>query len=113
MKISFKHQAIESKNNEACMVIKHDFNDDTISCALVKISGRYPEIGRVTNLKCKEIIYVQSGNGKVVVNEKEYLLNAGDSVLIEAGEKLYWEGNMELFVACQPAFNSNQKQMVD
>ncbi|EHL32109.1 cupin domain-containing protein, partial [Legionella drancourtii] len=65
------------------------------------------------NKKCKELVYVQNGTGKVVVNNIEYLLNVGDVVLIEAGEKFYWEGNLTLSISCNPAFNIEQHQIVD
>lgn len=114
MKITFKHQTIERKNSEVCVVTEHPMDDGTIDFAIAKISGRYPVAPqRAINLTCKEIVYVHQGNGKVVVNDKEYLLNAGDLVLIEAGEKFYWEGNMDLFISCRPAFTIDQHQIVD
>jgi len=113
MKISLKQQATERKNSEVCVVTKHDIEDATLDFAIVKINGRYPDQGRVTNTQCKEIVYVHQGNGKVVVNHKEYQLNTGDAVLIEAGEKFFWEGSMNLFISCTPAFTIDQHQQVD
>jgi mannose-6-phosphate isomerase-like protein (cupin superfamily) len=84
-----------------------------IDFAIVKITGRYPNIKHAMNKKCKEIVYINDGNGKVVVEGKEYLIGAGDLVLIEAGEKFYWEGEMQLYISCRPAFTKDQHQLVD
>jgi len=48
-----------------------------------------------------------------VVNHEEHPLDTGDAVIIEAGEKYYWEGNMKLFISCRPAWNKDQHQLVD
>ncbi len=113
MKISLKHQAIEKSNSAACTVLEHQLNNDTLDMAIAKISGRYPDERRVLNQQCDELAYVFAGSGKLVINHKEHALNAGDVVLIEAGEKYYWEGQMQLFLACTPAWKKEQHQIVD
>lgn len=113
MKISLKHQAIEKKNSGVCTVTEHCINDEMLDFAIAKITGRYPNERYVSNKKCKEIVYIQEGNGKVEINGKEYLINSGDVVLIEPGEKYYWEGNLHLFISCSPAFTIDQHQIVD
>ncbi|WED44476.1 AraC family ligand binding domain-containing protein [Legionella cardiaca] len=113
MKIARKHQTIERKNSSNCIVTEYPIEDQTIDFAVVKINGRYPETRRATNLICQEIVYIQAGSGKVVVEDQEYSFNAGDVVLIEAGEKYFWEGTMELSISCRPAFQVEQHQYVD
>ncbi|MDX1902349.1 MAG: AraC family ligand binding domain-containing protein [Gammaproteobacteria bacterium] len=113
MKISLKHQGIERKNSEACIATEHHLNDKMIDFAIVKISGRYPSAQRAMNQLCKEIVYVSEGNGKVVVEGKEYLIHSGDVVLIEPGEKYYWEGDMNLFASCAPAWTKEQHLLVE
>ena len=39
------------------------------------------------------------GEGKLVLKHEEHKLTAGDVVLIEAGEKYFWEGNMKIFMS--------------
>ncbi len=82
MKISFKNQAVERKNSDVCTVTDYSIHDEVIDFALVKVTGRYPNQGHAINQKCKEIVYLHEGSGKVVINEKGYLINAGDLVLI-------------------------------
>ena len=113
MKISLKHQAIEKMNSVACSVTEHRLNDEMLDIAIAKISGRYPDARRVVNQQCSELAYVFEGEGKIVVNNEEHSLSAGDAVLIEAGEKYYWEGNMKLFLSCRPAWNKDQHRVVD
>ncbi|ASQ46063.1 cupin domain-containing protein [Legionella clemsonensis] len=113
MKIALKNQTIQRKNSEHCLVTEYPVNDKNIDFALVKINGRYPDTRRATNLTCQEIVYIKSGSGKVVVEDHEHRLNPGDVVLIEAGEKYFWEGEMELLISCRPAFQIEQHHYVD
>lgn len=113
MQISYKHQTVKRKNNEFCVVTQHSIQDETMDFVKVEITGRYPSARLATNQKCKEIIYVNEGSGKVVIENKEYNINAGDLILIEAGEKFYWEGNMSLFISCRPSWTQEQHVHVD
>lgn len=112
MKISYSSQAFERKNNSICIVTEYPPIDNDLDFALVHISGRYPDTQQAINTQCKEIVYVQRGTGHVTVNEVEYELNAGDVVLIEAGETFFWEGNMLLHIVCTPPFSIEQHIIV-
>lgn len=113
MKIIYKKQIISRNNNNFCQVTEFPLTDNEINFAIVKLSGRYPDNNRAINIKCKEMVYIHWGNGKLVINDQEYLLNSGDLVIIEAGEKFYWEGDMELHISCSPAFTMEQHQLTD
>lgn len=113
MKISYKDQTNEHKNSEMCVVRTPNIQDETIDFAIATISGRYPAEKRVTNQACKEMVYVHEGSGKIVVDGKENLLSAGDVILLEPGEKFYWEGHMSLFISCRPAWHKEQHFIVD
>jgi len=113
MKLSLKHQSFDKKSNDACVVTEYTLNDEMINVAIAKVTGRYPTTGNTLNQICKEVAYIHEGNGKVVVNNQEYRLKAGDTVLIEAGEKFHWEGNMTIFISCTPAWTKDQNRMVE
>lgn len=113
MKIIYRKQTISRNNNKYCQVMEFPLADNEINFAIIKLSGRYPDKNRAINMQCKEMVYIHSGNGKVVINDHEHVLNSGDLVLIEAGEKFYWEGNMELYISCTPAFTIEQHQLTD
>ena len=89
MKFIPKKQSIERKNSPICIVTEYDLGDKELDFAIARIAERNPDSNRVMKTICKEVVYVHSGNGKVVVNEKEYSLQAGDVVLIDSGEKFY------------------------
>ncbi len=113
MKISLKHQAIQKQSNDVCVITEHPLGDDMINFALAKVSGRYPTKGYALNHQSKELVHVHEGSGKVVVDGKEYFIQAGDVVLIEAGEKFYWDGILTLSIACTPAWTEEQNEMVE
>jgi len=108
MKVIHKSQTEKFKNSELCMATEYPLGDKDINGAVIELTGRYPEKGRVVNLRCKELTYVISGSGKVVVEGKEINLQEGDLVLVEPGERYFWDGNMTMFVFCVPAWYPDQ-----
>ena len=113
MKIIKKYQRKEFKNGEFCVAFEYPANDRDINGAIIELSGRYPQTGRAVNEKCKEMGYIISGSGKLVVEDKEYELNTGDLALINPGEKFYWQGNMEIFMPCAPAWTPEQYKIIE
>lgn len=112
MKIIHKNQTKIFKNSEACMAIEYPMGDKDINGAVIELNGRYPDKGRAVNLKCKEMAYIIKGSGRLVVENKEEKLNKGDLVLIEPGEKFFWEGKLTMFMPCTPAWNHEQYKEV-
>lgn len=108
MKKCDANQTITRKNSDHCIVSEFPIEDHEINFAIVKVSSRYPDQGRATNMLCKEIVYVQEGIGKIVVEGVEHTLSAGDVVLISPNEKFYWDGSMTLHISCTPAFTPEQ-----
>lgn len=108
MKIVYKSHAEKFKNSDACTAIEYPMGDKDINGAVIGLNGRYPSKGRVVNLKCKEMSYIVDGSGKAVIEGKEMQLNRGDLILIEPGEKYFWEGNLTMFVSCAPAWYPEQ-----
>ncbi len=112
MKTVHKNQTEKFKNSDSCIAIEYPLKDNDINGAVIELSGRYPDEGRVVNLKCKELAYIIEGSGKLVVEEKEVKLEEGDLVLIEPGEKYFWEGNLKMFIPCTPAWYPEQHKEV-
>lgn len=113
MKIIHKNQTKTFKNSEACTAIEYPMGDKDINGAVIELNGRYPAKGRVVNLKCKELAYIIKGFGKVVIEGKEINFNEGDLILIEAGEKYFWEGDATMFMPCTPAWYPEQHKEVE
>ena len=113
MKITRKEETKKFKNSEVCTATEYPMGDKDINGAVVEITGRYPDKGRVVNLKCREMSYVIRGSGKIVVEGKEIELNEGDLVLFEPGEKYFWDGNLIMFMSCVPAWYPEQHKEVE
>lgn len=113
MRIIYKNQTKVFKNSDACTAIEYPLDDKDINGAVIELNGRYPIKGRAMNLECKEMAYVIKGSGKVAVEGKEIKLNEGDLVLINPGEKFFWEGNLTMFMPCTPAWNHEQYKEVE
>jgi len=113
MKIFRKNQAQRFQNGAHCVAFEYPTEDKDINGAAIEISGRYPEKGRAVNRKCKELAFVIKGNGKVVIDGNEQLIEEGDLISIEAGEKFFWDGEMRLFMPCAPAWYPEQYEMVE
>ena len=113
MKIIRKEETKKFKNSEVCTAIEYPMEDKDINGAVVEIAGRYPDKGRVVNLKCREMGYVIKGSGKITVEGKKLELNEGDLVLFEPGEKYFWDGNLTMFMSCVPAWYPEQHKEVE
>ena len=113
MKIIKKDQAKVYKNSDVCTAIEYPLGDKDINGAVVESNGRYPDKGRVVNLKCKEMAYIIKGSGKVIVEGQEIEFKEEDLILIEPGEKYRWEGNFIMFVSCAPAWYPKQHKEVE
>lgn len=112
MKYICKDAANKIKNSKTCTVREYKLDRQNIDIAQVTISGRYPEDGSVKNNVSTEVCLVISGSGSIVVDKEKTLLQAGDVILIEPGEKFFWEGVMEIVISCSPAWSIEQYKQV-
>ena len=108
MKIIHRHQTKKFQNSDSCTAIEYPLGDKDINGAVIELNGRYPENGRVVNSKCKELAFIIEGQGKLVIEGQEAELGQGDLVLIEPGEKYFWQGNLKMFIPCTPAWYPEQ-----
>ena len=113
MKFVAKKDRKEYKNGEFCTAYEYSLDDKDINGSFIEVSGRYPKRGRVANAVCKELAYIIIGSGKIVIEGKETLLGEGDLVMVEPGEKYFWEGKMTMFVPCTPAWYPEQHKQID
>ncbi len=112
MKIVHSNQTTKHINSKGCMTIEYPLGDKDINGAVIRLYGREPDKGRAMNTKCKELAYIISGSGKVVVNGKKVRFKKGDLILIKPGEKFYWQGKATMFMPCNPAWYPEQYKMV-
>lgn len=95
-----------------CEAIEYPLDDKDINATVIKLNGRYPDKGWAVNEKCKELVYVIYGEGKLITETQTLELSEKDVALIEAGEKYRWEGNFELFMPSTPAWYPEQHKVV-
>jgi mannose-6-phosphate isomerase-like protein (cupin superfamily) len=112
MKIVTKSQRVEFKHGNSCTAYEYMINDKDINAAVIKLNGRYPEKGMAMNEISKEMAYVMAGSGKVTVDGNAIAVNQGDLVFVNPGEKFFWEGDMELFMPCTPAWSPEQYKII-
>ena len=95
-----------------CTAIEYWTDDKDINGAVIELSVRYPNKNRVTNLECKEMAYIIEGSGKIIIKNKEIKFSEGDLILIDKGEKYFWEGNTTMFTSCTPVWYPEQHKEV-
>jgi len=109
MKRITKSQTVHFTNSPTCSGFEFPFKDKDLNIAVVTVDGRYPDTGHVVNKVCKEIAYVLSGSGSVHVDGVAHRLEPGDAVLLNPGEKFFWQGEkLEMLMPCSPAFYPEQ-----
>ena len=92
---------------------EYDTEDGFVSGGTAIIKGRYPEVGYVTNEVLKELVYVLSGSGKLIMLNETVEFSEGDVLFIDHKEVFAWEGDMVLFMATTPKFDPAQHKEVD
>ena len=112
MKIIHKKQARKFKNSESCLAFEYPSGSKKMSGAVVNLSGRYPNEGKLVNLECAELVYIISGSGYISVNNKRNKISEGDMILINPKEKVFWEGKMSTLAVSCPAWNSKQHKII-
>ena len=108
MKIIKAEDSHTIESTKSCIATEYPTTSEDINIARVKISGRFPESGVMWNTIVEEIVYVESGSGKVVIDTVVAAIKTGDVVLYQKNEKVFWEGEMTLLIACTPAWSVQQ-----
>ena len=96
-------------HSKSCKVYEYEFPSKLFNCATAKITGRYPDKGRVVNKECEEIYYVLSGSGVLHSDRGEFKLKKGDLYHFKKGEKYWVEGkDMHIFMSNAPPWTPEQ-----
>ena len=113
MKICKKEQSIERRNGNYCTVTELPIETPSLNMATAEISGRYPESGHAINHKVSEMVYIQEGSGSITVNDQLTAFKNGDVVLVEPGDKFFWNGKFKGIISCSPAFTIEQHEVIE
>ncbi len=112
MQISHGKDAILLQPTQSTTIKEFSTDNPHLSGATANINGRYPENGFAQNEICKEMVYILSGNGKIITESGTGAFETGDGIYIDAKEKYYWEGNFTMFMATAPKFSADQHKIV-
>ena len=99
--------------DERVRVYEYDMDDPDLCGATARITGRYPARGYVVNRKCKELVYVLEGRGRLIRPDGETAFAKGDAILVDIDEKYALDGEMTLFMATSPTFDPAQHEEVE
>ena len=105
-------QTQKFKNSDKCIATEYGFADKEIDITLAEINGRYPEKDYCVNEKVKEMILCLEGTGKLCKENETISFKVGDAVLIDKGEKFYWDGHCKVAMHCAPAWYPDQHKLV-
>ena len=112
MKFIPAKEASSFENSPQCRGKLYEIDDAELDLALIDINGRYPDAGEVVNTRCKELAYVKSGTGVVVINGQTFTLQKDDVVFIEPNEQYYWQGTLTVIITYRPRFDPAQHKLV-
>jgi len=113
MKVSKKD--IELRKGSPSMSIRSYPSDlKDLSIARIWVNGRHPHDSgaQFVEHKCNVLFYIIKGKGKVIINGKEFEVQAEDTITIPAGEKYYIKGNLDYVAATSPAYSRDQNEVV-
>ncbi len=113
MKIVRGTDAKRFENASSCTAFEFQTGNQDINLARIEITGRYPLEGSAVNNTVTELVYVEEGEGDVSINNEVASLKKGDVILIEKGERVWWEGGLTLIISCTPAWTSDQYKAAD
>lgn len=82
--------------------------EKAISGAIAEIKVRYPENGITVNKVSKELAFVVAGHGHIVTPSQKSPVHIGDLIFLDKEESFAWEGNLTIFMATTPKFDSRQ-----
>jgi mannose-6-phosphate isomerase-like protein (cupin superfamily) len=101
------------ENGKTCTVLEYG-GDADLSGAVAEINGRYPEFGWSLNTAVKEMVFVLSGEGKIVTQDTEKPLVKDVMVLLDVNEQYYFEGkSLRIFMPTTPAWTPGQYRIIE
>lgn len=109
MKLVKKHEAKKITEYPTSMFTEYALPFQQLALGVSEIHGRYPEHGCDVDTGVEQIWYVESGDGVICVENKEYTVSSGDMLLIAKNEK-YWikSESLKLVVASSPPWYPTQ-----
>lgn len=109
-----KTQTKKFANSKNCTIWEYKYPSKLSSFATALITGRYPEKGRTTNLKCEEIYYVISGSGIIHSELGNFKIKQGDVYFFKKGERYWVDGKkLVLTLTNTPKWTAKQSKNIN
>ncbi len=112
MHIVHKNTANKVNASPSTTIWEYLMDEESMSGALTSVNGRYPEKGFAVNELSKELVYILSGQGKILSLSGEEAFQEGDVVFVDRKEPFAWEGTFSMFMATTPTFDPKQHRIV-
>lgn len=112
MEILRKEQIERFEDGNSFVASEYPVLDKDINIARIEIRGRYPVTGSMRNTRVKEIVYIEAGSGKVIINGTTEEVGEGDVVFFNANETVVWDGSFTLVTTCTPAWSKDQHEFL-
>jgi mannose-6-phosphate isomerase-like protein (cupin superfamily) len=106
--------ALKKENSWSCTVWEYPFPNSNIGIAVVKITGMYPDTGRVVNHACDLIYFVLSWNWVITIDKEVHSVKKWDSIFINKGKTYKVEGkNLFVNLTSEPAWYPEQYEEIE
>ena len=111
MEITKKDQSLTFHNGS---VTAHEYpsQNKNISGGYVEIKGRHPSEGYICNKSCTELVFIIEGSATLTTEKESNILSKGDQVIINPGERYYWDGDCVAFVPATPPWTPEQTENI-
>jgi len=109
-----KKDVVMTQENTVSRFLEYTFSFKNASLGVSEIHGRYPNIGYDVDEEVEASWYIESGTGKIWIAGETCVVEPGDMVHIEAGEKFWIEGdNLRLIVCSSPVWTPQQHKHLE
>lgn len=105
-------EARPNRTAPTCLAYEYETSVGAINGAVIELSGRYPESGWALNMECTSLVHIVDGTGRIMSEDGETALVAGDQILIAPEEKYIFDGNMKLLYIATPSWTASQARNV-
>ncbi|HUO56114.1 MAG TPA: hypothetical protein VMU27_01625 [Candidatus Paceibacterota bacterium] len=112
MEIVRRSEAEKFEDGSTFVAYEYATKDPDLNTARIELHGRYPAQGTMRNNNVKEVVYIESGQGEVIIDDVRQSVGQGDVVLFTKGERVVWDGTFVLITSCAPAWSKEQHEFL-
>lgn len=107
--MSYKLTKKEDVFNKEKFGINLNVYPNVADCGLVLITTEKGHNNEFVNKRSSFTYIVLEGEGSFYIDEEEVKVEKGDSIFIEPNTKIYYKGNLKLFLMTTPAWRQEDE----